>query len=167
MVKYSVNILWSEEDKGFIATVPEFPGLSAFGETYEEALKETQAVLDGYISVLSEDGENLPEPNTVNNYSGQIRIRMPRELHRQLAIESARQNMSLNSYMVSLLSMSFVFNRLEGLEKNMQVSCAAFELTSPIAAGSRFIAQGSSFESLSYMGGAQTVAPLLLSRGGK
>jgi len=165
MVKYSINILWSEEDKGFIATVPEFPSLSAFGETYEESLKEAQAALEGYITVLSEDGESLPEPNTVINYSGQTRIRMPRELHRHLAIESARQNMSLNSYMVSLLSMSLVLNKLERLEKENQPCYVDYEIIGSTAVGS-YITQGKPVAYLGNVGIEQRV-PLQLSGGGR
>lgn len=34
------SIRFSEEDKGFIATCEKYPGLSAFGDTEEEALSE-------------------------------------------------------------------------------------------------------------------------------
>ena len=42
MNKYSMVVQWSEEDEGYIATIPEFTGLSAFGVTKEEALKELE-----------------------------------------------------------------------------------------------------------------------------
>jgi antitoxin HicB len=141
MAKYSINILWSEEDKGFIATVPEFPSLSAFGETYEVALKEAKTALEGYIEILKEDGEALPAPHTINNYSGQTRIRMPRELHLNLAIESERQNMSLNSYMVYLLSVNYVYSRLERLERE-NLNYAHYGLMNTTAAGNFLVAQG-------------------------
>jgi predicted RNase H-like HicB family nuclease len=38
MIKYEVIIYWSEEDKAFIAEVPELPGCAADGKTYQEAL---------------------------------------------------------------------------------------------------------------------------------
>jgi hypothetical protein len=41
--RYSFNIEWSDEDEEYIATCPAFPGLSAFGETEEEALSEDSA----------------------------------------------------------------------------------------------------------------------------
>ncbi len=44
--RYAIQIFWSEEDEGFIAICQEFPGLSAFGETREEALREAQTALD-------------------------------------------------------------------------------------------------------------------------
>lgn len=62
MNKYSINIKWSDEDKSFIATIPEFPGLSAFGETQEEALKEAKTALNGFVEVYEEDNCQLPEP---------------------------------------------------------------------------------------------------------
>jgi predicted RNase H-like HicB family nuclease len=40
MEHYGFDVFWSEEDGGYIATCPDFPGLSAFGETEEEALSE-------------------------------------------------------------------------------------------------------------------------------
>ena|GEM_PF-4984443 len=39
---YAIEIFFSDEDEGFIPTVPELPGCSAFGETEEEALSEVK-----------------------------------------------------------------------------------------------------------------------------
>lgn len=38
MHKYEVIIFWSDEDKSYIAEVPELPGCMADGETYKDAL---------------------------------------------------------------------------------------------------------------------------------
>ena len=40
MSKHSMLIQWSEEDKAYIAIVSELPGLSAFGSSQEEAVKD-------------------------------------------------------------------------------------------------------------------------------
>ncbi len=64
MFKYSIQLVWSEEDGGYIATIEELPGLSAFGETPEEAAKEARIAAEGFIQVLLEDGEIIPEPHT-------------------------------------------------------------------------------------------------------
>ena len=45
MPKYGFDIFWSDEDKGYIATCPDFPSLSAFGETEEEALQEAKTAM--------------------------------------------------------------------------------------------------------------------------
>lgn len=110
MERYSINIAWSDEDKGYIATVPEFRNLSAFGETQEEALEEAHIVLEGYIEALKADNIPLPEPQSVADYSGQTRLRMPRGLHRALAIASQHEGVSLNTYMIMLLSTNYALN---------------------------------------------------------
>jgi predicted RNase H-like HicB family nuclease len=63
--KYALQIFWSEDDEGFIAICQEFPGLSAFGETREEALREAQIALDLMIEIYLEKGIALPEPQSV------------------------------------------------------------------------------------------------------
>lgn len=39
-----------------------------------------------------------------DTYSGKLLLRMPKSLHRRLAEEADRENVSLNQYIVSLLS---------------------------------------------------------------
>jgi len=65
MFKYSVQLSWSDEDDCYIATMKEFPGLSAFGDTPEEAAHEARIAAEGMIKVLIEDGDDIPEPATI------------------------------------------------------------------------------------------------------
>lgn len=98
MNKYKFDISWSPNDDGFIATCPEFPGLSAFGESRAKALAEAEIALKLFIESYLEDGEALPEPETVRDYSGQIRLRLPKSLHGQAAKLAADDGISLNQY---------------------------------------------------------------------
>ena len=59
---YSVNISWSGEDRGFIATMPEFPGLSAYGKTYVDVAENAQIAIQAALDVLAEDGFAPPVP---------------------------------------------------------------------------------------------------------
>ncbi len=104
MFKYSINLIWSNEDESYVATIPEFPGLSAFGETPEAAAEEAKIAADGFIKVFEEDGRQLPEPTALTPFSGQLRIRIPKSLHASLTAEAAKECISLNTYIVSLLS---------------------------------------------------------------
>lgn len=61
--KYTIRTSWSDEDEAFIATCPEFPGLSAFGDTRAKATKEAEIVLEEFIKITLEDGETLPTPS--------------------------------------------------------------------------------------------------------
>lgn len=96
MNNYKFDLAWSVEDEGYIATCPEFIGLSAFGETANEALAEAQVALKLFIETYKEKGIALPEPKTVQDYSGQIRLRLPKSLHGQAAKTAAEDGISLN-----------------------------------------------------------------------
>lgn len=113
MNKYSINVQWSEEDECFVALVPEFPTLSAFGETREEALAEAKVALQGFIDIYQADGLPLPEPKCVPSHSGQLRIRIPKTLHGELAKEAERQGVSLNSHIIYLLSEKNISSHIE------------------------------------------------------
>lgn len=112
MENFSVNVVWSNEDNCFIATIPEFDGLSAHGDTREEATKEAQIALEGFIEVMKEDGEEIPKPQTLNSFSGQTRIRLPKNLHRELSQQAHNENVSLNTYIVKLLSERNIIQRI-------------------------------------------------------
>ena len=113
MDKYSINIVWSDEDESYIATIPEFPGLSAFGDTPEEAIEEAKIALAGFIEVFEEDGCKIPVPQTLSTFSGQTRLRLPKTLHAKLTQQANREGVSLNTYMVQLLSENHVKNQIQ------------------------------------------------------
>lgn len=54
MHRYAIEIFYSEEDEGHIATVQELPECSAFGETEEEALKEIKIAIDLWLETSPE-----------------------------------------------------------------------------------------------------------------
>ena len=62
MIRYEVIIYWSEEDEAFIAEVPELPGCMADGDTYQEALANTEVVIREWIETAQELGRPIPEP---------------------------------------------------------------------------------------------------------
>lgn len=102
-MKYPINIIWSDKDEGFVATVPEFNNLSAFGETYEEALEEARIAIEEYLAIMEEEGIPKPQPHTLSSYSGQISLRMPKTLHKDLVISARQNGVSLNQQIVNLL----------------------------------------------------------------
>ena len=59
-----------------------------------------------------DSGLAIPEPDTVDQYSGQFKLRLPRSLHRQLVQQSKREGISMNQYCVYLLSQN---NALRGM----------------------------------------------------
>ncbi|NLX91836.1 MAG: type II toxin-antitoxin system HicB family antitoxin [Firmicutes bacterium] len=62
MFKYEVIIYWSEEDKAFIAEVPELPGCASDGQSYQEALANVETVIKEWIDTAKELGRTIPQP---------------------------------------------------------------------------------------------------------
>ena len=59
MFKYEVIIYWSEEDKAFIAEVPELPGCASDGQSYQEALANVETVIKEWIDTAKELGRTI------------------------------------------------------------------------------------------------------------
>ncbi len=59
--RYEIILFWSKEDNAFVADVPELPGCMAHGDTYEDALRNIQEAMSGWIDVAQELGEPIPE----------------------------------------------------------------------------------------------------------
>jgi predicted RNase H-like HicB family nuclease len=62
---YSMVIQWSVPDNTYIVTVPELPGCKTHGDTYEEALKNGQEVLELWIEAHEESGRPVPPPRVL------------------------------------------------------------------------------------------------------
>jgi predicted HicB family RNase H-like nuclease len=101
---YAVNVVWSVEDREFVATCLEFPSLSWLASTQFEAMEGLKAVLEAVIEDMLESGEQIPEPFADRNYSGKFNVRMAGGLHRKLATRAAQDGVSLNQYVVEKLA---------------------------------------------------------------
>jgi predicted RNase H-like HicB family nuclease len=138
MDKYSFNVFWSEEDNAYIAICPEFPGLSAFGDTPEQALAEGRVVLELTIETYKERDLPLPAPKVYAGYSGQFRVRIPKTLHAQLVAQAAAEGVSLNSLVGNYLSegvgtkrgISYLQNALDHALESVRALAAAGTSTS-------------------------------------
>lgn len=101
--KYTYRIEWSEEDQVHIARCLEFPSLSAHGDTIEKALKEIKFVVGETIKWMEEESEPIPEPLGVKKFKGHLTLRTSPEKHRELAIRSIEQGISINQFILSKL----------------------------------------------------------------
>jgi len=62
MNKYEVIIYWSDEDDCFVTEVPELAGCMSDGKTYQEALQNTEIVVQEWIETAKELGRDIPKP---------------------------------------------------------------------------------------------------------
>jgi predicted RNase H-like HicB family nuclease len=61
--RYSMLIQWSDEDKAYLVTLPEFgPYAKTHGANYEEAARHGREALESLIEAYLAEGRPLPEP---------------------------------------------------------------------------------------------------------
>lgn len=105
MFKYRILVEWSDEDNCYVARAPAFPGLAAHGDTVEAATHEAREAAEGMLEAMAEDGEPAPAPDASPAFSGNIRLRLPKTLHRRLAYDADAEGVSLNQLMVQRLEL--------------------------------------------------------------
>ena len=62
MHKYDIILNWSDEDRAFVAEVPELPGCMAHGDSQEAALERVNEAVQLWIDTARERGDPVPEP---------------------------------------------------------------------------------------------------------
>jgi antitoxin HicB len=57
---YSLIVEAHAEEGGYLAYFPALPGCHTWGETYEQAVKNAEEALIGYLEALQKNGEEVP-----------------------------------------------------------------------------------------------------------
>ena len=94
--KYTYRVIWSEEDHEHVGLVAEFPSLSWLAPTASEALNGITKLVTEVVDEMVKSKEVPPEPLSLQQFSGKILVRIPRQQHRELAMEAAEQGVSMN-----------------------------------------------------------------------
>ncbi len=101
---YTYRVTWSEEDQEYVGLCAEFPSLSWLEGTHEKALAGIRRLVKDTVADLKKHKERVPEPLSTRSYSGKFIVRVPPEVHRELAIKAAESGVSLNRLVSSRLS---------------------------------------------------------------
>jgi predicted RNase H-like HicB family nuclease len=96
--------LYRDEEGDYIAEIGDLQGCVAHGSTSAEALESLERAKEVWMESRLTAGLEIPEPRATENYSGKMLLRMPRYLHQRLSQQAAVEGVSLNQYVVSLLS---------------------------------------------------------------
>ncbi len=102
-LKYPVTII-PDETGGYVAEIEDLPGCFTQGETLEETYENIEEARHLWIEVAYEDGQDIPLPHDLENYSGKFNVRFPKNLHRKLNRIASREGVSINQYLVATLS---------------------------------------------------------------
>ena len=93
---YTYRVTWSPEDNEHVGLCAEFPSLSWLAKTPEAALKGVQKVVADVVADMQANGESVPDALAERHYSGEFKVRIPSQVHRQLVMMAAEQGVSLN-----------------------------------------------------------------------
>jgi antitoxin HicB len=102
-LKYPIELI--ETDEGFVAAHPDLAGCASFGDTAAEAIDSLKEARELWLKGQVEANGVAPEPRAEEEFSGRFVVRLPKWLHRVLDVEAKRQSCSLNTFIVSLLSL--------------------------------------------------------------
>jgi len=102
--RYTYRVTWSENDEEYVGLCAEFPSLSWLAKKPETALKGIRDLVADVFKDMQKSGEKVPQPLAEKNYSGKFMVRVPPEIHRELAIQAAESGVSLNRLASAKLS---------------------------------------------------------------
>lgn len=129
-----VRRLMPDPSGGFTATIHEFPGCIAEGDTAEEALEQLESVAYSWMESALANGYPITPPIDYEGASGKIALRISRRLHQLAAERAALEGTSLNQFIgnavASYLGQQDGMRRLtKQLEHALESSMRAFYVT--------------------------------------
>lgn len=96
--------LYQDDECDWIVEIDDLPGCIADGKTPDEAIANSREAMRLWMESRVSSGLDIPEPSIAEDYSGRILLRMPKYIHRRLAIQAQQEGSSLNQYILSLIS---------------------------------------------------------------
>jgi antitoxin HicB len=114
-LKYYLNLPfktvleYEPDDKTWVAYCPDLGRGTcyAIGESKSEALELLEKSKEIILEYALEEGKEIPEPAFIDDDelpSGNFIIRVPRTTHKKLKFEAENEGVSLNQYVLSVLS---------------------------------------------------------------
>ncbi len=96
-------VVHADPDGGYVIVYPDLPGCISQAETLDEIPTMAEDARAGWIETEYGEGRNIPEPSH-QEYSGRFNVRIPKSLHRALVDAASQDGVSLNQYVIMLLS---------------------------------------------------------------
>ena len=111
-------VVHADPDGGYVIVYQDLPGCLTQAETLDEIPAMAEDARIGWIETEYEEGRNIPEPS-YQEYSGKFNVRIPKSLHRALVDAAAQDGVSLNQYMVMLLSSGNTYMQIERQSRHL------------------------------------------------
>jgi antitoxin HicB len=98
------RLLIPDPDGGFVGEIKELPGCVTQGETEAETLANLNEAMELWLEAALKQRLPIPEPESQRAYSGKLLLRLPKSLHGKLADAAETDGVSINQWIVSVLS---------------------------------------------------------------
>ena len=103
-LNYKIEIIKDETEGGYVLSVPDLKGCLTCTDNLEKGIEMLEDAKKQWFMAALESGYEIPEPNELDDYSGQFKLRLPKSLHKELAEKSKQEGISMNQYCLYLLS---------------------------------------------------------------
>ena len=84
--------------------IEELHGCITQAETLDDLFQAVEDARQLWIKTAYNEGQDIPLPRDMEEYTGKFIVRIPKSLHRNLVHAARREGVSLNQYVTSLLS---------------------------------------------------------------
>ena len=99
---YSYLINYCGKTQTYVAQCVEL-GITAHQASPAQALTELREAINIHLQGLEDNGDEIPIPFSLREFSGQIQLKMSPQKHQEVAIRAQAQGISLNHYINSRL----------------------------------------------------------------
>lgn len=89
-------VFYPASEGGYVAEIPELVGCLTQGDDMQDTLKMIEDAKRAWIEIAIQDGREIPEPETEEKYSGKFLVRVPKSLHKELAMRAKKEAVSIN-----------------------------------------------------------------------
>jgi predicted RNase H-like HicB family nuclease len=120
--RYTYLVTWLEDEEEYVGRCKEFPLMTAFGETQEEAISEIKELIATTLEILEEDGDEIPKPISEKNYSGKILLRLPRSLHKKVFEQAENDGVSVNTFLNIIIAENVYQSRINSTLNSLDVT---------------------------------------------
>lgn len=122
----------------FQAAIKELPDIAEYGETYAEAYELAVDSIKTTAEIFAEEGRAMPAPLRVeDDYSGRVTLRLPKSLHRRIALDAENEGVSLNQHIVGVLTYSAGYDSGAGRPVEESSSAGICSVAETVVAESR------------------------------
>lgn len=111
--QYTIAVRKAEVDgeSTFEARVREFPDVTSYGETAQEAYEFALDAIETLAATADAKGKTVPPPQQESETaSGRVTLRLPKSIHARAIQHAESEGISLNTYLVSVISQASSFS---------------------------------------------------------